>query len=109
MTAINQNFSLVQGDDHDVVISVFDDEGEDIDLGTVDTIDWQCADPAGTVIISKTLGSGITVESVNDMRIVLPRAETVNLSRIKYRHRARVTIADQLSTVTLGVMSVLRL
>ena len=108
MTAVNQDFSLVKGDDHEVLIAVADENGDDVDLTTASAISWECADLGGAAAFSKALGTGITVENVNDMRVALDAADTDTLTKRVYRHCARVTIATKLSTVTLGKITVLQ-
>jgi len=103
MTSENQNFEMYSGDTHHLDITVRDADGALMDL-TGATIEWGLYDQDGTVLVSKSTGSGITLtDPVNGVfRVTISPADTESLGGI-YRHEAQVTdLADQVATVTRG-------
>jgi len=104
VTAINQNFEMINGDSTDIHIVI------DEDL-TGSIVKW-LMHKNGLEIVSKESGNGNFVE-VNEasessvIKVRLDSADTVNVKSGVYRHECEIRDVDgNVSTVTMGIVNV---
>ena len=95
---------IVQGDDVDIVLSVYDKSDTAIDLSSATAITFKVQKaPEGDTYISKTLGSGITVGSpTNELTITLTDVDTADdsIDAGEYVFELQVTdAAGKISTI----------
>jgi hypothetical protein len=106
MTAKNQNFEMVAGDSHIIVVPV------NFDLAGALAIKWAVKKSVSSTErpIYKELSSGITVtqtgETASEFQITLNPSDTATLKG-DYYHEAEVTDAqNNVSTVMIGRISI---
>ncbi len=89
------NASLVQGNTFDLYFNVVDSAGAAVNLSTATAIKYAIGNSAGTTVIAKTLGSGVTVTNAaaGQFKVNLTAADTASLEGT-YRHEAVITFAD---------------
>lgn len=92
---IHQNFELRQGDERDVVITVYDQTGALLDL-TGAALTWVLLTSEwGELLLSKTEGNGITlsnqVSNRGEITVRLLAADTATLEPRAYAHQLRAT------------------
>jgi hypothetical protein len=104
-----QNFEVFQGDTKDIFIDVVDENGAALDLSSYDAIHWVAYKPTTKEeILSKTLGSGITVPSLGVIKISLVPADTEILTPLIYAHECEISDGTNVvSTVCTGTMKVI--
>lgn len=108
MTASAQNLTLQAGDDRELAIALTDAEGTAF---VPDSAIWRLARRAdGVAELSKTIGSGITVEEDEEAETVtlvvsLTAAETADLAG-DYHHECEVVSDGAVSTVMTGRVEV---
>lgn len=89
-------FKMVSGDSKQLNITATESDGTAIDLTGVSAIKWSLFSTTnGTEILTKTLGSGITVTTALSgvFAVVLDPADTTSLSG-EYRHEVQITDAS---------------
>lgn len=85
------NLCMYQGDDLRLLFTVVDSGGLEVDITDSQSIKWQISErPNSVAIISKELGSSITINSVNQFYFDLAADETDNLAGVYY-HEAEIT------------------
>lgn len=105
MTAKRQNFEIFIGDDADILVTVYDEDGDLLTI-TGATITWVMKTAAGgAAILTKTVGSGIVI-SGSTFTITLTDTETALLTAGSYFHAASVTISTKTRTTTVGQVTV---
>ncbi|HMN10729.1 MAG TPA: BppU family phage baseplate upper protein [Bellilinea sp.] len=107
MTSENQNFEMYSGDTHHLDITVKNSNGMPVDL-TGASITWALYDQAGTIQVTKTSESGISLtDPANGVfRVTLSPIDTDTLAG-KYRHEAEITdVLGQVGTVTRGTATI---
>ena len=111
MTKKNQDFEAFQNTDVILQVSVVDQDGNVFSLVGVSAIVWSLSRELGCdpVLITKTLGSGITVTdaAAGKLEIKIDAADNLILSGI-FEHELTVTdsISDK-STVMVGTANIL--
>lgn len=102
------NFSLYQGDDHTLTVTVKDTSGSVVDISG-STIKWQAArKTGGTSVISYTTSDNISITdgSNGEFQVTIDASDTESLRGLYY-HEAEVTFSDStISTVLTGWMTV---
>jgi len=109
MTATGQNFDIYQGDSKQVIITTYDENDAILNLTGYD-ITWVLyKSTTKELILSKTLGDGITVPTPSNGEIVinfLPE-DTENVIPNTYLHECEIsTSPTDVSTVTTGSVKV---
>lgn len=103
-----QNFSLYQGDDGVFFeITVNDSTGSAIDI-TSATFEWAFVrTPQGAPLVTKTLGSGITLSDPTHgkLKVTFAAADTVTRSG-DYFHELVMVLGGVTETVAVGTMTV---
>ncbi len=85
---------MFQGDDLRVIISVYDTQGSPVDITDAQSIIWKLArSPDDVALLTKSLGSGITVNNPTSFYFDIESAETLALFG-QYYHEAEI-ITDQ--------------
>ena len=87
--------NIVQGNSFDVIFNVTNSAGAVVDLSTASAIKYVIANAAGTPVITKTIGSGVTITNAAGgvFKANLTAADTASLEG-PYRHEAVITFAD---------------
>lgn len=111
MTALAQDFTIWQGEDKSIGITVYEtEEGRISDL-TGANIEWICKKRITdtTPILTKSISSGIEIPNGADgkFKIYLYNTETDDLLG-KYYHEAKVTLNNQKEVALIGEMTVVR-
>lgn len=91
----HQNFEIRQGDQRNVVITVFDSTGALLDL-TGASLSWVLITSEwGELLLSKAVGTGITIAnqttSKGQVTVSLLPADTATLEPRAYTHQLRAT------------------
>ena len=104
MTKQSQDFLMWSGDDKTITVTVYDNDDVVVDI-TGATITWELSQNVdSTALISKTVGSGITLSDPTNgiFTIALDPADTASLSG-RYYHEAEITdAAGDVSTALVG-------
>lgn len=110
MTQAGQNFQVFQGDNHEIVISVVDENGLPANLAGYDAI-W-CVhqqNHAENIILQKSTSLGGIVISGSDVIISLAQADTATMTPKLYGHQCELEDGSgNHATITTGYMRVLR-
>lgn len=90
---IHQNFELRQGDERDVVITVYDPSGVLLDL-TSAALTWVLMTSEwGEVLVTKTVSAGITISNQTtnkgEVTVQLNASDTATLEPRAYAHQLR--------------------
>ena len=109
MTAINQNYTQHLGDSKDLVFSVFDSDGSPITtfLSGVSASKFVIKQYANSSEnkVSKTLGSGITVNSgAGTVTVALSSSDTSSLQPGEYYHELRIQTSSITATIATGTV-----
>lgn len=109
MSSIDQDFELFQGTKLTVTIPITDENGDPVSgLSGASAIAWQAWAPGGTsAAISKSLGSGITVNSTA-ITLTLDAADTTSLTPREYQHEGRITISSAPDVSFIGEMKLFK-
>lgn len=111
MTNTNQDFSIREGEDAVVAITITDENGTPIDL-TNYTLKWQAARSRKQVtpLIEKTddTGGGLVVtDALNgELDLVLDSIDTEGIVGSLYHEMAILDVDDKLKVVLTGIMTV---
>lgn len=108
MTAAGQDFTMYAGDDKTLRFSLQDESGEPLDLTDV-SLEWVLRD-GGQIVLSKTIGNGITVvsESGGVFDVLLAPADTESLPAKQYQHGAVISVEEgQYDTISVGTLTIL--
>lgn len=104
MSAINQDFRVVSGDNRAIIVVVTDTSGAAVNIAGY-TITWALArSRRGPAIITKTSSSGISITdaSAGEFTVSLVPADTRGLQGLYY-HEAQIADAlNNITTVTTG-------
>lgn len=113
MTLSGQNFSIFQGDNHEIIVSVKNQDGSPADLTGYSAAWCAYGQTSAETILLKTSspGEGITIPNPADGKVIisLEQLDTQNLVTKNYGHQCEVE--DSLghhATVCTGYMKVLR-
>jgi hypothetical protein len=110
MTITGQNFEMFAGDSKEIEIAVVDENGAALDLTPYDAINWVVYKPTTKeIVLSKTLGSGITVAAplTGIITISLVPADTENIFPMIYAHECEINSGTSVvSTVCTGTMKI---
>lgn len=97
-----------RGDALDIIVTVVDDAGEQVDITDAQEIDWLLLDDASTpetdAVVTKTLSGGgidITDGLVGEFTVHVDTGDTDGVTAGTFHHRARVTDADGDRTTVL--------
>lgn len=89
MTTTGQNFTMWQGEDKSITVTLTDADGGAIDTAGL-TFTWSMAEDASeTALLTKSTGSGITNGS-SAITIALDEADTDDVAAGTYYHECRV-------------------
>ena len=105
-----QNFNLHAGDNPSIPVTVKDSADVVVDITAATAIKWNLyRDSRGTALVTKTLGSGITVTSGvgGIFTIALVAGDTSALFGYFY-HEAELTLGGNISTVLTGYIQIRR-
>ena len=108
MTAVNQDFSIYQGESKQVTFDVTDENGDNLDLTSYTAIEWIAYHPDSKVNqISKDLSSGIEVGgNTYEAVVTFDPSDTSGIDPYEYPHELRITAADGAeSVVATGTMT----
>lgn len=109
-TLTDQDFSMYEGDDFILQVTVKDVNGVVVNLTGLVAARWWFAHGLGqAALLQKALGSGITVVGAVNGRIdvTLVPADTAGLGGATYRHELEITdVANTVHTVVVGDMTV---
>jgi hypothetical protein len=112
MTATSQNFTLYQGDDLVLQVTVKNPDGTVKDLTGASSIKWAMAKAAkGTALLSKTLGAGITNAAplTGVFEVTIAQGDTPTIAAGAYYHEAElVDAAGKKSTVLVGTATIVQ-
>jgi hypothetical protein len=116
VTRRNQNAELWEGEYKTLAVSVVDASSVAVNL-TGATITWKLTTQqgGGTTLLTKTIGSGITVVSAagGTLTITFAAVDTVDLGGLTYYHELEITDASShpeigfIGTVTINKSAVL--
>ena len=106
-----QNFSVPEGESTTVNFDVGPDEGQTL-AGA--EITWSmyaqdCGAPSGDALVTKTMGSGITVTDnlLLTFALALEREDTLDLDLGNYYHELTIKDADNnYTTPTVGIVTI---
>ncbi len=107
MTNTTVYFRLFIGDDQNLNVTVLDDDGNIVDITSASAIDWtMSADEFASAVISKSLGSGITItDGPNGVfRVTLDTTDTESLDSGTYYQKSRVTLGGNRTHVAIGTV-----
>ena len=109
MTYTGQNIEIYQGDTRTLTVTVYDLDGKITSISGA-SIKWVVYKrSSGTIYISKTVGSGITItDGANGLfEIALPRDDTLNLLG-RYNHECELKDgSNNYSTIFTGYFKVI--
>ena len=100
-------FTVFEGDDQNLNVTVLDDAGAVVDISSASAIDWKMSsDEFTSPSISKTLGSGITITNgpAGIFQVALTGTDTDGLSPGYYYQASRITLSSSLSHVAIGTV-----
>jgi len=100
-------FTVFEGDDQNLNVTVLDDSGNVVNISSASTIDWKMSTNESTSpSISKSLGGGITItDGPNGVfQIALSGSDTDGLASGTYYQASRITLASNLSHVAVGTV-----
>lgn len=109
MTLSGQNFEMHQGDNKEIIITNYDENDAILDL-TGYSIVWVAYHPTTkALILSKSLGDGITVPTPENGQIVISLlpADTLSVVPNTYNHEVEITLSSVVSTTTTGTIKIL--
>ncbi len=106
MTKINQDMAFHAGTVHEVAIPLVDNTGAAVDV-TGHTATWvlSASNEFTSPVLTKTVGSGITLSGTAGFILALAAADTTDLSG-KYYHRLTDTNGTNVSVVTTGQVTI---
>ncbi len=111
MTATGQNFEMFQGDTKVITIPVTNVDGSVLDLTPYDEINWVVYKPTTKeIVLSKTLGGGITVPAPLDgnLEISIVPTDTENITPMLYSHECEIKSGGTIvSTITTGTIKII--
>ncbi len=110
------SFDMHRGDARVITFTVVDDQDAVVDITTATLLwvfskqDTESAEPQplGAVLVTKSIGSGITVtDAVNgEGEVALDSADTVaRLAPLDYHQELQITLSGKPSTVMFGVIT----
>ena len=103
MASTDQDVQMWSGNDCTLHINMLNQDGTQADLSGVTDARWSLGVSATTAaLITKTSGSGLTVDTVNKRLVVLLAGADTNALAGNYYHEARVTKSGVTTTVTVG-------
>lgn len=116
MAESNQDLAMHSGDDVGVNVTIRDEAGAVIDVSSASAFRYQAAeynaDNAdrpwhGSAVISKALGSGVTVTDGPNgvVRVTLSSADTASLEG-RFYHELEMTLGGAVSTVMTGLLTI---
>lgn len=104
MTVRAQDFTMFEEETRTLDVSAYDEDDALIDFSGA-TITWRVKD-GNTTILTKTVGSGITVTGTGTFSIALDSADTLGLSG-DYQHECVAVLADTTrDTLFTGTLTV---
>lgn len=89
------DISIFQGESRNIEVGILDVDGSPLDL-TGASIDFKIK--GGTVVIEKSVGSGITVNGPGEITIALTPDDT-SIDERAYWYEIRITISGTVQTV----------
>jgi len=93
--------TIIRGDDIELTINVVDENGDALDLTGITAAAFKLKETlSGSVVLTKTLGSGVTVTDAaeGELKVVLTNAETT-LFKIR-KHFFEIQITDASSKIS---------
>lgn len=106
-----QNFTMHSGDDFTLEVTVRDGNGAVINVSALNSAIWKLSKKVTSpVILSKTLGAGITViDGPNGrLNVTLLQADTASLSGDFYHEMQIVESSNKKTTVMIGTPTIVR-
>ena len=90
----DQNFSLHSGDSKSVTVNIVNAAGVAVDVSTASAVVYKvAASPGSEALVSKSLGSGISVAG-STVTITFAPADTATLAGGVYYHELEITDGD---------------
>lgn len=109
MTISGQNLEVFQGDNKQIIITIYDEDDVILDLTGYDIV-WVVYHPTTkALVLSKALGDGITVPTPANGQLVidLEPADTLVVVPNTYNHECEITAGSVVSTTTTGIIKIL--
>lgn len=101
----DQNLTMTAGDDATLAVTV----ASGVTITSATALDFEVDDLDGTVLISKTLGSGVVATSATVATVTLAAANTADITPASYPWALRITNSSGLKhTVTTGLLTILK-
>lgn len=108
MATTGQNAEIYQGDYHELIITVVDEDGVVADLSGYSAVWCLYGQTEGNIVLTKTTSDGITITG-GQITIELENVDTENLTPRIYGHQCEVEdIMGRHSTVTTGYVKILK-
>jgi transcription elongation GreA/GreB family factor len=110
------SISMHSGDTRRLEVTVVDEASAAVDLTTASSIIWALSKkdadsvaPRGSSLVSKDIGSGVTVtDAVNGrVDVAIASADTAALAG-DYYHEIQVTMGGDISTVLYGTVTIVK-
>jgi hypothetical protein len=96
------DLSLYAGDSRNIIINVVDQNNTVVPLFGA-TIEWVLADNQGSILLTKQVGSGISIaDSAKGQFVISITSNNTASLNGTYQHAARVTIPDGESSIVLA-------
>lgn len=110
MTIVGQNFDLYLGDTKQIIITAYNEAGGILPLAGYD-ITWVVyKSTTKAIVLTKTLGAGITVPTPSNGEIVIDilPVDTMNLIPNTYLHECEIsTSPTDVATITTGAVKMI--
>lgn len=94
------DYTAYAGNDLTITVTATDDDGDAVVLVALADADYVIATGGSTVKVTKTLGSGITVNASGQVVIEIARADTLGLNGV-YRHELTILDSQGVTTTLL--------
>lgn len=107
MNGQNQQIDMYAGDTLTISVTVYDGDTTTPTSITGATVRWVMFNRAGSIVLDKTNGSGVTITNGvgGVFEVALLPADTVSLSAGLYRHEGEVTdVSGRVVTVVTGAI-----
>ncbi len=113
MTQTAQDVELYAGDDRDIIVTIYDDDGSPLNLSSLNAAQWVLKRNSrgdSEELLSKTLGSGMAITSASEgiLTVTLDHDDTQGVAPSTYYHEIRIKNSGlRTGTVLTGTFVVL--
>jgi len=117
MIGLEANFSHHSGDSRTLELTINDEDGAALDITTATEITWALSKkvsdsviPKGGALITKTLGSGVTLIDGPTGRadVAITPEDTADMKEDDYYHEVQLELGGDTSTVLFGTVTLLK-